>query len=1028
MTDSIATYAISALASSIHYDCKKHIYLLSKKRESSDSSKQIDEIGNAHKQRGNEFEQKLFERHQAKMVDHTYSKDFRKVLQEAQPDTYLYQLKCSLPESFYEDVIGNTKAYRIKNFIPDFLYIKQDKVTKKRKIMIIDAKSSEEMTKSHQFQVASYAFFLSYLIEDIRNLEIDALGGVWLPSDQNTPVTFRIDFQLSKIRQVYTDSLVKISADPNPEWYLNKKCATCPFINKCKADAAGTLRSIPYMNETKAKSFKQDNETDIEDLTELLGELNIESTSSFKNTSFKNYVEAFEHKKPRFLGYSTVSVARETDHAIYIYFQIDAYSKRPFVYGIEALDVHQNKVVESAYSVKYNEHLESELKTYGQFVDQFIANLMHVLDFMNNHQSRCLFYVYSDKEKKEIRNFLYNLITSEGGDLPYIEMDRRKEIILNATKCLMVLFPDMQLLGLPGITSFPDMDSSAPTSVGRFVSIERILEENVALGISGYYRLSEVIQWMSRNNKDTDSDLASAFNGMSLEEVTFGRWKDSGLTTQELLSPGGRITCGTELLVAQRFTWLQDILSVYWDLATDYMRQHQVELYPLICTPFKWPTLQDYKHPLLAKLVFFKQLECIKSCDQLRMDRIRDLSKLDNGSGASLGSLVLEFRSMLETGSQYDFFLNFSVTSLSPTRSLQEQLEKLKFDNWRRYILVPDTRDGILEAIQYSDLLYMSAGKYQKKGIRCVDVKSCKGNDICLVGSRISSRQKRWRLYERYMDFTTNQCVDALKSIDNEPFSDDIVKLIDYPNQWAQENVADEMNLSTNTNDGLNAFFQHVYGPEYTSRRPSQKLQLDWSNLPDDIKATKRLQQIQSILDPNKPIALVKVSSTSEGYDAVKHEARIVCDIVTCYLASCTDHKLQDSIDEPKVMIVTPHHQQRIAIQNITGQFSKVIKVDTVEKMQGQECDLIIACFSFAKIHTNNHEFLRDFRRWNVALSRAKCKVIVLTVESLINPEPQGIFRSFSHRLEPTDGWALLCLLQQWATKQNSDYEWRIDE
>ena len=67
--------------------------------------------------------------------------------------------------------------------------------------MIIDAKSSKEMTKSHQFQVASYAFFLSYLIEDIRNLEIDPLGGVWLPSDMNAPVTFRIDFQISKIKE-----------------------------------------------------------------------------------------------------------------------------------------------------------------------------------------------------------------------------------------------------------------------------------------------------------------------------------------------------------------------------------------------------------------------------------------------------------------------------------------------------------------------------------------------------------------------------------------------------------------------------------------------------------------------------------------------------------------------------------------------------------------------------------------------------------------------------------------------------------
>ncbi|KAI8373339.1 hypothetical protein BD560DRAFT_394681 [Blakeslea trispora] len=1266
----VVTYAISALASSIHYDCKKHIYLLSKTKEKTERSKKRDEIGDAHKQRGNEFEQKLFELHQAKMMDHTYSKDFKKVLQEAQPDTYLYQLKCCLPESFYKDVIENTKAYH--------------EATKKRKIMIIDAKSSKEMTKSHQFQVASYAFFLSYLIKDIRNLEIDPLGGVWLPSDMNAPVTFRIDFQISKIRQVYKDSLVKISADPNPEWFLNKKCATCPFINKCKADAVGTVRSIPYMNEAKARQLKHDSETDIEDLTELLGELNIANTADMKNTDYRDYAQAFADKKPRFLGYSSVSIARETDHAIYIYFQIDAYSKRPFVYGIKVLDVHQNKVIESSYSVKYNEHLESELKTYNQFVDQFIASLVHVLDYMDNQQSRCLFY--------EIRNFLYNLIASEGADLTHVEAKRRKEIMQDVVKCLIVLFPDIQLLGVPGIASFFDMDYSAGTSVGRFVSVERILEENVALGISGYYELSEVIPWMSRVSNDTYTDLDLAFSRMNLEEAAFGLWKDSDLATQQVLSPGRQAICSTEHLVSQRFVWLQDILSVYWKLADDYMEENQVELYPLICSPFEWPALQTYKHPLLAKLVFFKQLECIKSCDQLRIDRIRDLSKLEGNYGASLGSLTLEFHSMVETENQYEFLLNFSVISWPATRSLQEQLEKLKFDDWRRYILVPDNREGILEAIRFSDLLYMSAGRYQKKGIRCVDAKSFKRNEICLIGNRISSRQKRWKLYERYIDFTTNQCVDALKSIDNEPFSDDIVKLIDNPNQWAEENAMDEMNLSTNTvalqlrdefsmsssqkhiaanifkkrlqiiwgppgsgkteflalfvnwylkcfrdcaenkkkklmigvtaftreailnllkriekvqdrhnfrdlfsilyvcdgpsnalssdsgilcerwdrsittvnkirkddpsrifvvgatawkwnkirekwkrfegcsmmivdestqllvsdamlavaclkqptgklivagdhmqlgpilkhdysdlstttkdpllygsiqqclmrtdsnhtipirefllqkgashefgpntlqlkdnwrmNDGLNEFFKHVYGPDYTSRRPLQKLQLDWNNLSDDIKTKKRLEEIQRILNPDKPIALVKVSSKSKDYDAVEHEARIVCDIVMCYLASCTN-TTQGSIDEPKVMIVTPHHQQRIAIQKTTRQFSKEIKVDTVEKMQGQECDLIIACFSFIKNHTNSYEFLRDFRRWNVALSRAKCKVIVLTIESLINPEPQGIFSSFSHKLEPTDGWALLCLLQQWAQTKRSVYEWHIDE
>jgi hypothetical protein len=55
--------------------------------------------------------------------------------------------------------------------------------------------------------------------------------------------------------------------------------------------------------------------------------------------------------------------------------------------------------------------------------------------------------------------------------------------------------------------------------------------------------------------------------------------------------------------------------------------------------------------------------------------------------------------------------------------------------------------------------------------------------------------------------------------------------------------------------------------------------------------------------------------------------------------------------------------------------------------------------------------------------------VIILTVDELINPSPtEGILDSFSHTLEPTDGFALLCLLQQWTEKKNSMWDWVIDE
>ncbi|KAG1060417.1 hypothetical protein G6F42_027986 [Rhizopus arrhizus] len=142
----------------------------------------------------------------------------------------------------------------------------------------------------------------------------------------------------------------------------------------------------------------------------------------------------------------------------------------------------------------------------------------------------------------------------------------------------------------------------------------------------------------------------------------------------------------------------------------------------------------------------------------------------------------------------------------------------------------------------------------------------------------------------------------------------------------------------------------------------------------------------------------------------------MVQQLVSAYLDSNVGHK-------PSVMVVTPHHQQRIAIKRKLDMLSdSVIPVDTVEKMQGQECELIIACFSCTNNkRSRNNEFLRDFRRWNVALSRARTKVIVLTVEELLNPNPtEGILESFHQPFEPTDGYALLCLLQAWAQKKDS--------
>lgn len=143
---------------------------------------------------------------------------------------------------------------------------------------------------------------------------------------------------------------------------------------------------------------------------------------------------------------------------------------------------------------------------------------------------------------------------------------------------------------------------------------------------------------------------------------------------------------------------------------------------------------------------------------------------------------------------------------------------------------------------------------------------------------------------------------------------------------------------------------------------------------------------IRLALDPSKSITIVRVPKSSEqpenGYDVFSEtetEAQIVADIVNAHLTARLDPEkkpvssMLKSHDRPHVLIVTPHHRQRLAVERRLKERHQIgFKVNTVEKMQGQECELVIACFAFRAITDTRVDFLLDFKRWNVAASRAR--------------------------------------------------------
>jgi DNA replication ATP-dependent helicase Dna2 len=93
------------------------------------------------------------------------------------------------------------------------------------------------------------------------------------------------------------------------------------------------------------------------------------------------------------------------------------------------------------------------------------------------------------------------------------------------------------------------------------------------------------------------------------------------------------------------------------------------------------------------------------------------------------------------------------------------------------------------------------------------------------------------------------------------------------------------------------------------------------------------------------------------------------------------------------VGVVTPHRAQRSRVigrlkeifpQDSTGDI--VGAVDTVERYQGQERDIIIASFGIGDpdLIRSEDEFLYNLNRFNVLASRARAKLIVLCTESLL--------------------------------------------
>jgi len=137
---------------------------------------------------------------------------------------------------------------------------------------------------------------------------------------------------------------------------------------------------------------------------------------------------------------------------------------------------------------------------------------------------------------------------------------------------------------------------------------------------------------------------------------------------------------------------------------------------------------------------------------------------------------------------------------------------------------------------------------------------------------------------------------------------------------------------------------------------------------------------VDAVLDPGYPIVVVEHNEhSSQQYNQTEIElARPLIDVCA--------HQLSLNGTEG-IGVVVPHRAQRALLRKEFPELAAVDSIDTVEKFQGGERDVIIvsATASDPDFVLAEADFLLNINRLNVALSRPRMKLIVIASQSVVD-------------------------------------------
>ena len=176
-----------------------------------------------------------------------------------------------------------------------------------------------------------------------------------------------------------------------------------------------------------------------------------------------------------------------------------------------------------------------------------------------------------------------------------------------------------------------------------------------------------------------------------------------------------------------------------------------------------------------------------------------------------------------------------------------------------------------------------------------------------------------------------------------------------------------QLNETYRMNEEISRFAsEHWYEGNLSSCVKNQKLELSSYPLFRD--------SLDACLDPSKSLVVVQLDHV---------ECRESSSVEAHFIAKAVKRLINDySVSAYEIGIISPHRLQNnlilAVLKETLSEGMKMPKIDTVERMQGLEFDIVIFSATASDKEVIHSPFLRDYRRLNVILTRARKKVLFI--------------------------------------------------